>query len=210
MLTKGGTQWHHYARSYLGKEAFDDLGEEHQDSLTTLLTQHYQDNRTTALSTRTLDADTFHLPAVRKILKAQGYDSTEIERVVGSMRDMADFHNKELRESSNGLVRDGNSYRRMILSETEKTNTLTKNPTTRLAAGIHNTGVGQRPIIGMGVPPKPNAVIPEFIHSAKVATRAVGDSTAGRSLLSGIASSASGAKVLQLEKIGRIILQSFG
>ena len=72
MLTKGGTQWHHYAKSYLGKEAFDDLGEEHQDSLTTLLTQHYQDNRTTALSTRTLDADTFHLPAVRKILKAQG------------------------------------------------------------------------------------------------------------------------------------------
>jgi len=209
MPTKDGSQWHHYARSYLGEQSFDDIGKEHQASLTTLLTEYYQNNRTTALSTRTLDADTMHLPAVRKILQAQGYDSTEIERVVGGMRDIATFHNQEF---DAGRIPVGTA-RRLLFSETEKANTLTKNPITRLAAGIYNTGVGQRPTVVFGASTKPasvvSGVVSEAAQSAKVATRAVGDSTAGRTFLSGVASSASGAKVLQLAKSGRRMLQSF-
>ncbi len=181
------------------------LGEEHQASLTSLLTEHYQNNRTTALSTRTLDADTLHLPSVRKILQAQGYDSTEIERVIGGMRDIATFHNQEF---DAGRIPVGTG-RRMILSEAEKADTLTKNPMTRLAAGIHSRGAGQRPIISVGSSAKPSAIVSETAQSAKVATRAIGDSTAGRSFLSGVASSASGAKVLQLARSGRKMLQSF-
>jgi hypothetical protein len=181
------------------------LGEEHQASLTSLLTEHYQNNRTTALSTRTLDADTLHLPSVRKILQAQGYDSTEIERVIGGMRDIATFHNQEF---DAGRIPVGTG-RRMILSEAEKADTLTKNPMTRLAAGIHSRGAGQRPIIAVGSSAKPSAIVSEAAQSAKVATRAIGDSTAGRSFLSSVASSASGAKVLQLARSGRKMLQSF-
>ena len=181
------------------------LGEEHQASLTSLLTEHYQNNRTTALSTRTLDADTLHLPSVRKILQAQGYDSTEIERVIGGMRDIATFNNQEF---DAGRIPVGTG-RRMILSEAEKADTLTKNPMTRLAAGIHSRGAGQRPIISVGSSAKPSAIVSETAQSAKVATRAIGDSTAGRSFLSGVASSASGAKVLQLARSGRKMLQSF-
>jgi len=200
-----GSQWHHYARAYLGDQTFDFLGEEHQASLTSLLTEHYQNNRTTALSTRTLDADTLHLPSVRKILQAQGYDSTEIERVIGGMRDIATFHNQEF---DAGRIPVGTG-RRMILSEAEKADTLTKNPITRLVAGIHSRGAGQRPIISVGSSAKPSAIVSEAAQSAKVATRAIGDSTAGRSFLSGVASSASGAKVLQLARSGRKMLQSF-
>lgn len=200
-----GSQWHHYARSYLGEQSFDGLGEKGQDSLTSLLTEHYQNNRTTALSTRTLDADTLHLPSVRKILQAQGYDSTEIERVVGGMRDIATFHNQEF---DAGRIAAGTG-RRMILSETEKADTLTKNPITRLVAGVHSRGAGQRPTVVFGASTKPASVVSEAAQSAKVATRAIGDSTAGRSFLSGVASSASGAKVLQLARSGRRMLQSF-
>jgi len=161
------------------------------------------------LSTRTLDADTLHLPSVRKILQAQGYDSTEIERVVGGMRDIANLHNAEF---DAGRIAAGTG-RRMILSETEKTDTLTKNPITRLLAGTYSKGVGQRPTVVFGASTKPasvvSGVVSEAAQSAKVATRAVGDSTAGRTFLSGIASSASGAKVLQLAKSGRRMLQSF-
>jgi hypothetical protein len=202
---KHGSQWHHYARSHLGDQTFDFLGEEHQASLTSLLTEHYQNNRTTALSTRTLDADTLHLPSVRKILQAQGYDSTEIERVIGGMRDIATFHNQEF---DAGRIPVGTG-RRMILSEAEKADTLTKNPITGLVAGIHSRGAGQRPIISVGSSAKPSAIVSEAAQSAKVATRAIGDSTAGRSFLSGVASSASGAKVLQLARSGRKMLQSF-
>jgi len=202
---KHGSQWHHYSKHYLGEQAFNDLGKEHQDSLTSLLTEHYQNNRTTALSTRTLDADTLHLPSVRKILQAQGYDSTEIERVVSGMRDIAGLHNAEF---DAGRIPAGTG-RRMILSETEKADTLTKNPITRLVAGVHSRGAGRRPLIVMGSSAKPAAIASEAAQSAKVATRAIGDSTAGRSFLSGVASSASGAKVLQLARSGRRILQSF-
>jgi hypothetical protein len=80
---------------------------------------------------------------------------------------------------------------------------------TRLAAGIHSRGAGQRPIISVGSSAKPSAIVSETAQSAKVATRAIGDSTAGRSFLSGVASSASGAKVLQLARSGRKMLQSF-
>jgi len=205
MLVKHGDQWHHYARHYLGEQSFDGLGAEGQASLTSLLTEHYQNNRTTALSTRTLDADTLHLPSVRKILQAQGYDSTEIERVIGGMRDIASFHNQEF---DAGRIPAGTG-RRMILSEAEKADTLTKNPMTRLVGGIHSRGAGQRPIIAVGSSAKPSAIVSEAAQSAKVATRAIGDSTAGRSFLSSVASSASGAKVLQLARSGRKMLQSF-
>ena len=208
MPANNGSQWDHYSRHYL-EDAFDEIGEEHQASLTSLLTEHYQNNRTTALSTRTLDADTLHLPAVRKILQAQGYDSTEIERVVGGMRDIANLHNTEF---DAGRIAAGTG-RRMILSETEKADTLTKNPITRLVAGVHSRGAGQRPTVVFGASTKPasvvSGVVSEVAQSAKVATRAVGDSTAGRTFLSGVASSASGAKVLQLAKSGRRMLQSF-
>ena len=202
---KHGDQWHHYARAYLGEQSFEGLGAEGQASLTSLLTEHYQNNRTTALSTRTLDADTLHLPSVRKILQAQGYDSTEIERVIGGMRDIASFHNQEF---DAGRIPAGTG-RRMILSEAEKADTLTKNPITRLVGGIHSRGAGQRPIIAVGSSAKPSAIVSEAAQSAKVATRAIGDSTAGRSFLSSVASSASGAKVLQLARSGRKMLQSF-
>lgn len=152
-----------------------------------------------------MDADTMHLPAVRKILQAQGYDSTEIERVVSGIRDIANTHNKEF---DAGRIAAGTG-KRMILSETEKADTLIKNPVTRLVAGIHSRGVGQRPIIAMGSSTKPAAIASEFAQSAKVATRAIGDSTAGRSFFSGMASSASGAKVLQLARSGKKLLQSF-